>query len=98
MRTSTYAQSQFMIEMASDGVRSRVYHGNCHCGRYRFSVSTADDIAKTEVLECSCSLCAKKGYLWLELPPGAFQLLRDDGCLVAYESGVLGDKVSLDLI
>ncbi|KAK5991546.1 hypothetical protein PT974_09830 [Cladobotryum mycophilum] len=66
-----------------------VYDGNCHCGRYRFRV-TVPEI--TSAISCSCSLCEKKGYLWLTLEDGAFEVVRDDGHLAAYQSLTLEDK------
>lgn len=35
--------------------------------------------------------------MWLELHPDALQVVRDDGCLIGYESQVVGDRVSVDL-
>lgn len=67
-----------------------VYHGNCHCGRYRFQVSTAEI---TSAISCSCSLCVKKGYLWLIPGEGSFTVVRDEGYLVEYQTSTLKDKV-----
>lgn len=67
-----------------------VYHGNCHCGRYRFDLSAPE--IKSAV-SCTCSLCAKKGYLWLIPPEGSFRVSRDDGRLTAYETASLRDEV-----
>lgn len=69
---------------------SIVYHGNCHCGRYRFQVSTAEI---TSAISCSCSLCVKKGYLWLIPGEGSFTIVRDEGYLVEYQTSTLKDKV-----
>ncbi|KAL7782382.1 hypothetical protein V8C43DRAFT_296174 [Trichoderma afarasin] len=68
---------------------SIVYHGNCHCGRYRFQVSTAEI---TSAISCSCSLCVKKGYLWLIPGEGSFTVVRDEGYLVEYQTSTLKDK------
>jgi hypothetical protein len=56
------------------------YEGGCHCGAVRFRVVA--DLA--EVLECNCSICAKKGYLHLIVPPERFTLLRGREALVTY--------------
>ena len=56
------------------------YEGGCHCGAVRFRVVA--DLA--EVLECNCSICAKKGYLHLIVPPERFALLRGREALVTY--------------
>lgn len=38
------------------------YRANCHCGSFVYEI----DLPKVEsVHECNCSLCAKKGYLWV---------------------------------
>ena len=46
--------------------------GGCHCGRVRFRV-TAD---LSRVTECNCSICAKKGFLHLIVPPEQFELVQ----------------------
>lgn len=72
-----------------------VYHGNCHCGRYRFQV-TAPEIK--DAISCNCILCRKKGYLWLVPEDGSFKALRDDGSLQEYKSAALADKVRFSQI
>ncbi|KAJ7034453.1 Mss4-like protein [Mycena alexandri] len=37
------------------------YHGNCHCGAFKFTLKTPE---LKEVYACNCSSCSKKGYLW----------------------------------
>lgn len=36
------------------------YRGNCHCGAFVYEVKVPEI---TEVYECNCSICYKKGYL-----------------------------------
>jgi hypothetical protein len=43
----------------------KTYEGSCHCGRVRFRVIA--DLPR--VSECNCSICAKKGFLHLIVPP-----------------------------
>lgn len=39
------------------------YEGSCHCGRIAFTLTTEAPI--TEVLDCNCSLCRRRGgLLW----------------------------------
>lgn len=57
-----------------------VIEGGCHCGAVRFRV-TAEVRAVTE---CNCSMCAKKGFLHLILPPEQFELLRGREELTTY--------------
>jgi len=59
--------------------------GGCHCGRVRFRVTANLDC----VTECNCSICAKKGFLHLFVPPGQFELLcgRDDLTTYRFNTG-----------
>jgi len=54
--------------------------GSCHCGRVRFRV-TAD---LSGVTYCNCSICSKKGFLHLIVPPAAFELLSGADALTTY--------------
>lgn len=62
------------------------YQGGCHCGRVRFRVT--GDLGR--VVDCNCSMCAKKGFLHLIVAPEAFELLsgRDDLTTYRFNSGV----------
>ena len=59
------------------------YHGNCHCGAVKFTV-TLPEI--TSVTECDCSLCLKKGYKSL-FPSGGlvFEEGKGEDKLKSYE-------------
>jgi hypothetical protein len=63
----------------------KTYEGSCHCGRVRFRV-TAE---LTRVTRCNCSLCTKKGFLHLIVPPEQFELLsgRDDLATYRFNTG-----------
>lgn len=54
--------------------------GGCHCGRVRIRVR----VQVFEALDCNCSICAKKGYLHLIVPPDDFALVEGEGDLTAY--------------
>ena len=54
--------------------------GGCHCGRVRFRVNADLD----RVTECNCSICAKKGFLHLIVPPEQFELLSGKDDLADY--------------
>ena len=58
----------------------QTHQGGCHCGAVRFEV-TADI---SEVIDCNCSLCAKKGFLHLIVAPEKFRLLQGEEALVTY--------------
>src|SRR5262245_12870075 len=58
--------------------------GGCHCGRVRFRV-----IADLAVIDCNCSICVKKGFLHLIVPPERFELIsgKDDLATYAFNTG-----------
>ena len=56
------------------------YEGGCHCGRIRFRV--VGDLS--QATECNCSICTKKGFLHLIVPPHQFTLLHGEGELATY--------------
>jgi|SRR5580698_7887087 hypothetical protein len=56
------------------------FQGGCHCGRVRFRVK-ADLVAATE---CNCSICTKKGFLHLVVPPEDFELVQGREELTTY--------------
>ena len=48
----------------------KTYEGGCHCGRVRFRVTA--DLAAATIERCNCSICRKKGFLHLIVPPEQF--------------------------
>jgi len=62
------------------------YDGSCHCGRVRFRVTAALD----RVVRCNCSICSKKGFLHLIVPPAQFELLSgaDDLTVYTFNTGL----------
>lgn len=58
----------------------QTHEGGCHCGRVRFRV-TAD---LSRVTECNCSICSKKGFLHLIVPPQQLELMRGADALTTY--------------
>ena len=59
----------------------QTYEGGCHCGRVRFRVQA--DLG--DLTDCNCSMCTKKGILYLIVPPERFELLRGREDLATYE-------------
>ncbi|KAK4241956.1 hypothetical protein C8A03DRAFT_29851 [Achaetomium macrosporum] len=59
---------------------TRKYRGNCHCGAFVFEVE-APEIKSVE--DCECSICSKKGYLFL-VPQKPLTIIKDEGKLVHY--------------
>ncbi len=54
--------------------------GGCHCGRVAFEVAGRP----ARVVECNCSICAKKAYLHWIVPKEDFQLLTPAENLAIY--------------
>jgi len=59
----------------------KMMQGGCHCGRVRFKVTADLD----RVTYCNCSMCSKKGFLHLIVPPEQFELLSGRDDLTTYE-------------
>ena len=59
------------------------YEGGCHCARVRFRVT----VEAREALDCNCSICTRKGYLHVIVPPERFELLSGGGALATYTFG-----------
>jgi hypothetical protein len=59
----------------------KTMQGGCHCGRVRFKVMADLD----RVTVCNCSICSKKGFLHLIVPPEQFELLSGKDELAIYE-------------
>lgn len=88
-----YLRSHLMsiraVEMGTE--EGILYHGNCHCGSYRFDLHLQDPIG---TIKCDCLLCKKQGYLWQSLDGTPIAVTRDDGHLVQYSSPDLTYEVN----
>lgn len=56
------------------------YKGSCHCGRIAFEV----DAEPTQLIDCNCSICRKKGSLMWMVAPARFRLLTPADDLATY--------------
>ena len=56
------------------------YSGGTGCGAVRFTVA----VDKHEASDCNCSICKKKGFLHLIVPPEHFTLLCGKDVLTTY--------------
>jgi hypothetical protein len=56
------------------------FSGSCHCGSIQFQIWVKD----FTVLSCNCSICQKKGFLHLIVPPEQFELLQGSESLQTY--------------
>jgi hypothetical protein len=61
----------------------KAYRGSCHCGAFVYEVE-APEI--TSAGDCNCSICYKRGYLWL-VPKKPLNVVKDEGKLVGYSFG-----------
>jgi hypothetical protein len=59
------------------------YTGGCHCGQVRFD-ATAD---LSQVIDCNCSICRKRGALWTFVPAESFALRAGEETLTDYQFG-----------
>ncbi|MGB8702500.1 MAG: GFA family protein [Thermosynechococcaceae cyanobacterium] len=66
--------------MSSESNLPRHFTGGCHCGAIRFRVR----VERFEALDCNCSICQKKGFLHLIVPPDQFELLQGTEALQTY--------------
>ena len=57
------------------------YQGGCHCGRVQFEVTAQID----EVIDCNCSICAKRVFLHLIVEPEQFRLLTAEDAVALYQ-------------
>lgn len=62
---------------------TKTHQGGCHCGRVRYE-ATSD---LTQVLDCNCSICAKRGALWAFVKAPQFKLTQGEGALNDYQFG-----------
>ena len=58
------------------------FHGSCHCGRVQFEV----DATPTRLSECNCSICSKKGALYVPIPEiQALRIVAGESELTTYQ-------------
>ncbi len=57
------------------------HNGSCHCGAVKFSFE--GDLSEP-VMECNCSHCQRKGFLWKFLDASAFTLETPDAQQTEY--------------
>ena len=61
------------------------YQGSCHCGAVRIEVSKDEPISR--LLDCNCSICAKKGILHTPVPDAELSITVGADDLVLYQFG-----------
>lgn len=59
------------------------YKGSCHCGQVAFEIEGE----LTQVTECNCSICSRKGALQWGVSPENFRLLTSAENMATYKFG-----------
>ena len=59
--------------------------GGCHCEAVRFRAR----LSEGDALDCNCSVCSKKAYIHVFVPPEDFELLKGAGVLSTYRFGTM---------
>jgi hypothetical protein len=59
------------------------YKGSCHCGQVAFEVEGE----LTQVMDCNCSICSRKGSLLWFVPRNKLRLLTPEDNLGTYTFG-----------
>ncbi|KAK3986223.1 centromere protein V [Cladorrhinum sp. PSN332] len=62
---------------SSSSAPSETYPASCHCGYIKFDVTLSPPLSQQQVIDCSCSICRRAGYL-LVYPPHAQVTWHDD--------------------
>ncbi|AKU13295.1 glutathione-dependent formaldehyde-activating GFA [Azoarcus sp. CIB] len=57
-----------------------IYKGSCHCGQVTFEVEGE----LTQVMDCNCSICTRKGALMWFVPRDKLRLLTPEDKLSTY--------------
>lgn len=60
------------------------YKGNCHCAAFQFEIDVPEI---KEALACNCSICFKKGYLWIFPKKKDLRVIKGEESLVGYQWG-----------
>lgn len=62
-----------------------VYQGSCHCGAVSFSVEKASPPER--LIDCNCSICAKKGILHMPAEIDELRVLTGEDAVETYRFG-----------
>jgi hypothetical protein len=57
--------------------------GGCHCGAVRFEAHL--DLATA--IECNCSICTKRGFIWAFTPLDRFRVTQGEDATSSYKFG-----------
>jgi hypothetical protein len=62
----------------------KTYYGNCHCGAFKFHFRHPEIVRGNN---CNCSICHKKGQLWVYPEAENFAIDQGKDSLVDYRFG-----------
>jgi hypothetical protein len=62
----------------------RTYRGNCHCGAFVYEAELPEI---KSAMECNCSICHNKGYLWVSAKAKYEVVKGTDDTLARYTWG-----------
>ena len=68
--------------MRADKPMLQTYQGSCHCGRVTFELQAA---ALTQVIDCNCSLCRRRGALWHGASEQQLRIVEGESELELYQ-------------
>lgn len=76
---------QLLFITMSTTAEMKTYVGHCHCGAYKFNLTCP--LLKSYTT-CNCSICARKGYMYIDIPEGStFNIERGGDKLKRYTFG-----------
>ena len=62
---------------------ANIHSGGCHCGAVRFEAA----VDLSQVLQCNCSICMKRGALWSFVQGPQVKFLRGENVVKDYQFG-----------
>ncbi|KAF7329674.1 hypothetical protein MKEN_00230500 [Mycena kentingensis (nom. inval.)] len=77
-RARRHISLDLLLATMSSSADLKTYAGNCHCGAIKFTVSLPP-LESTPLRACTCSICTKKGYLFVSLKKSAMSVTKGAG-------------------
>jgi hypothetical protein len=66
----------------------KTHRGSCHCGRIAFEL----DAEIGGAVECNCSICIRRGALWLPVSDAQLRIVSGESELALYQFGTMTAK------
>jgi hypothetical protein len=75
-----------MADSAPSSTATRkTFHGNCHCGAYKFTAVLPDPFAPPAMI-CNCSYCTKLNSRWVQYYPQDYTVVKGENVLQNYKA------------